>query len=82
MFRWLKDEINNIYEKDPAIKSKMEVFLYPSFHAAINHKLAHWLYKKKRFFLATPVQVPDEPTAVTKTSRSGISFKISSPVLP
>lgn len=52
MFRWLKDEINNIYEKDPAIKSKMEVFLYPSFHATINHKLAHWLYKKKRFFLA------------------------------
>ena len=52
MFKWLKDEINNIYEKDPAIKSKMEVFLYPSFHASINHKLAHWLYIKKMFFLA------------------------------
>ena len=52
MFKWLKDEINNIYEKDPAIKSKMEVFLYPSFHASINHKLAHWLYTKKMFFLA------------------------------
>ena len=52
MFKWLRDEINNIYEKDPAIKSKMEVFLYPSFHATINHKLAHWLYIKKMFFLA------------------------------
>lgn len=52
MFKWLRDEINNIYEKDPAIKSKMEVFLYPSFHATINHKLAHWLYTKKMFFLA------------------------------
>ena len=52
MFKWLRDEINNIYEKDPAIKSKMEVFLYPSFHASINHKLAHWLYTKKMFFLA------------------------------
>ena len=52
MIEWLRDEINNIYEKDPAIKSKVEVFLYPSFHAAINHKLAHWLYTKKIYFLA------------------------------
>lgn len=52
MFNWLKEEINNIYKRDPSIKSKMEVILYPSLHAIILHRLAHWLYNKKIYFIA------------------------------
>lgn len=48
----LIEEINVIKEKDPAVKSSIEVFLYPSFWANINHKIAHFLYKRKMFFAA------------------------------
>lgn len=52
IFKWLKSEINNIKEKDPAVKSKIEVLLYPSFYAVINHRISNFLYRKKLFFLA------------------------------
>ncbi len=48
----LKYEIKTILEKDPAIKSIAEVFLYSSFWAIIFHRFAHKLYRKKRFFAA------------------------------
>ena len=39
--------------RDPAARSKLEVFLlYPGVHAVLYHRLAHWLYVHKRFFLA------------------------------
>ncbi|WP_425481854.1 serine O-acetyltransferase [Anaerotalea alkaliphila] len=41
-----------IKDRDPAIKSSMEVFLYPSFHAIYRYRIAHWFYKRKRYFLA------------------------------
>lgn len=49
---WLKEEIKNILKRDPAIKSKYEVILYASLYAVISHRLAHFLYIKKFFFLA------------------------------
>jgi serine O-acetyltransferase len=49
---YIKDQVNVIKQRDPAIKRDIEVFLYPSFYALFFHKSAHWLYKKKRFFLA------------------------------
>jgi len=49
---FIKEEIKVIKQKDPAIKRSIEVFLYPSFWAILNHKLAHKLYKSKRYFLA------------------------------
>lgn len=52
IFKWLKDEINNIAEKDPAVRYKVEVFLYPSLYAVINHKIAHFFQKRKFFLLA------------------------------
>lgn len=48
----LKDAIRVIKEKDPAIKSSMEVILYPSFWAVINHRIAHAIYKKHFYFLS------------------------------
>ena len=50
--RFIKDQINLIRRKDPAIKSNLEVLLYPSFRTLIYYKIAHYLFKKKRYFLA------------------------------
>lgn len=52
MIRYIKEEMQIIKERDPAIKTPMEVFLYPSFKAIIRYRIAHYLYKKKHFFLA------------------------------
>ena len=52
MISYIKKEIQVIRERDPAIKSNMEVFLYPSFKAIIAYRIAHKLYVKKHYFLA------------------------------
>lgn len=49
---FLQESVAVVKEKDPAIKSTIEVLLYPSFWAVINHRIAHRLYKKKLFFLS------------------------------
>lgn len=48
----LKKQIKTIKKKDPAIKSTVEVFLYPSFWAIVSHKIAHKLYRSKHYFAA------------------------------
>lgn len=50
--KFIREQIQLIYKKDPAIKSKLEVFLYPSFKVQVYYKIAHFLYKKKHYFLA------------------------------
>ena len=52
VLHYIKEEIAVIKERDPAIKSSMEVFLYPTFHAILKYRLAHHLYQKKHYFLA------------------------------
>lgn len=53
MFKTLKEEIGVIFDRDPAARSILEIiFCYPGFHAIINHRIAHFLYSKKLFFLA------------------------------
>jgi serine O-acetyltransferase len=53
VFDRLKYDVKNIMENDPSAKSFFEVlFLYPSMQALIMHRLAHWFYKKKMFFMA------------------------------
>lgn len=52
LIRYIKEEIKLIRERDPAIHSNMEVFLYPSFKVMLYYRLAHRLYEKKHFFLA------------------------------
>ncbi len=41
-----------IKKKDPAIKSSLEVLLYPSFWAMFNHRIAHRLYKIHLYFIS------------------------------
>lgn len=49
---FIKEEINVIKDRDPAIKSTLEVFIYPSFHAVLRYRLAHWFYERRRYFIA------------------------------
>ncbi len=49
---YVREEIQVVRERDPAIKSNMEVFLYPSFKVILSYRVAHKLYQKKRYFLA------------------------------
>ncbi len=51
-FDYLKQEIAVIRERDPAIKSTWEVFLYPSFTAILKYRKAHKLYEKKHYYRA------------------------------
>ena len=48
----IREEIRIIRERDPAIHSNMEVFLYPSFKVMIYYRIAHKLYLKGHYFLA------------------------------
>lgn len=52
MFSFIKDQIKTIKIKDPAIKSTLEVFLYPSFKAQFYHKISNFFYRHKLYFLA------------------------------
>lgn len=52
LIRNIREEIQIIKERDPAIHSSMEVFLYPSFKVMMHYRIAHKLYLKKHFFLA------------------------------
>lgn len=52
LLSYIKEEINVIRERDPAIKSNMEVLLYPSFKVILRYRLAHKLYVKRHYFLA------------------------------
>ena len=49
---YIREEIQVIRERDPAIKSNMEVLLYPSFKVILHYRVAHKLYLKKHYFLA------------------------------
>lgn len=50
--RHLKEEFQVIRERDPAIKTPLEVLLYPSFRVMIQYRRAHKLYLKGHYFLA------------------------------
>lgn len=53
MFKRLNYDLERVLNEDPAAKSKIEVLLlYPSIHALISYRIAHFLYLNKRFFLA------------------------------
>lgn len=49
---YIKEEMQIIKERDPAIKTPFEVFLYPSFKAILRYRVAHKLYLHKHYFLA------------------------------
>jgi len=53
MFHRIRNEINVIFERDPAAQSVLEIlFCYPGFHAVRFHRAAHWLWKRNLRFPA------------------------------
>ena len=48
----IKEEFQGIQERDPAIKTPLEVLLYPSFRVMIQYRKAHKLYQNGHYFLA------------------------------
>jgi serine O-acetyltransferase len=61
MFGVIREQIDTIFREDPAAKSVLEIVLcYPGFHAALMHRVAHWLYRK---------DVPLMPRVISQVSR-------------
>ena len=53
MLKHIKEDIQTVFERDPAAQSWMEVLLcYPGIHALIAHRMAHYLYRRRHFLLA------------------------------
>ena len=53
MLKSLNETLTAYQKRDPAARSKLEIFLlYQGVHATLYHRLAHWLYRHKLRFLA------------------------------
>jgi serine O-acetyltransferase len=53
MFKRIKEDIEVVFERDPAARSIIEVLLcYPGLHAIWFHRIAHWLWKRNFRLLA------------------------------
>ncbi len=53
MFKNLREDIQTVFERDPAAKSWWEVLLcYPGVHALLFYRVSHWFYCKKFFVTA------------------------------
>ncbi len=53
MFKRVLEEIDAVFARDPAARSRLEVFLcYPGFHAMVFHRLAHKLWQRNFRLLA------------------------------
>ena len=49
----LKEDIDTVFDQDPAARSYLEVVLtYSGLHAIWAHRVAHAFYKRKLYFLA------------------------------
>lgn len=56
MFVRMKEDIEVVFEQDPAARRVLEVVLtYSGLHAVWSHRIAHALFKRKFFFLARVV---------------------------
>lgn len=53
MLKRIREDIEVVFEQDPAARSRLEVVLtYSGLHAIWAHRIAHWFYKKRLFFIA------------------------------
>ena len=53
MFRYLREDIRAVFDRDPAARSSWEVLTcYPGIHALFMHRLAHWLWGHRLRWLA------------------------------
>ncbi|MEH7010812.1 serine O-acetyltransferase [Neobacillus niacini] len=53
MFKRMREDIDVVFEQDPAARSNLEVILtYSGLHAIWAHRIAHAFFKRKFYFLA------------------------------
>nr|WP_244986971.1 serine O-acetyltransferase [Oceanobacillus caeni] len=53
IFKRMKEDMDVVFEQDPAARTYLEVFLtYSGIHAIWAHRIAHAFYKRKLFFIA------------------------------
>ncbi|MEK4231165.1 serine O-acetyltransferase [Solibacillus sp. FSL H8-0538] len=53
MFKRMREDVATIFENDPAARSVLEVVLtYSGLHATWSHRIAHWFFKRKFYFIA------------------------------
>ncbi len=56
MWKTLLNDIDVVFDQDPAARSRVEVvFTYSGVHAIWNHRLAHWFWKMKLYFFARAI---------------------------
>jgi serine O-acetyltransferase len=55
MWARLTDYLDSVVERDPAPRSRWEVMLYPGFWALAWHRVAHWLFEARLYFLARAI---------------------------
>jgi serine O-acetyltransferase len=52
----MREDMDVVFDQDPAARTYMEVFLtYSGLHAVWNHRIAHWFYNKRMFFIARAI---------------------------
>ncbi len=52
MFSRLRDDINSVFARDPAARTRWEILTcYPGIHAAQMHRLAHWFWMHRMRWL-------------------------------
>ena len=53
MFNQIREDISVVFDRDPAARTHWEIITtYPGVHALIIHRLSHWLWRKRLFWLA------------------------------
>ena len=53
MFKQLKEDLDSIMERDPAARSRLEVYLlYSGFKAVRSYRKANWFYRHNMKFIA------------------------------
>ncbi|OQY18340.1 MAG: serine O-acetyltransferase [Desulfobacteraceae bacterium 4572_35.1] len=53
MFKTFYEDIDAVFQRDPAVRSKLEVVVcYPGFHALQLHRMSHKLWQLKMYFIA------------------------------
>jgi len=61
MFTTIRQDLQAVFDRDPAATSKLEVLLtYSGFHALLAHRVAHWLGRHK---------IPFFPRAISQLAR-------------
>lgn len=53
IFKTMKEDMDVVFEQDPAARTYLEVMLtYSGLHAVWNHRIAHYFFNRKLYFIA------------------------------